>query len=93
MTDYNDKAPLVLYIKKDKEDGPALYKRFVDLDRHLVDKVHKDVEKGVAAADGIWLTDHGPKHISTVIRRIGELVSAGRDLKVKPTIAPYEAYY
>lgn len=88
MTDYNDKAPLVLHIKKDKNGGPELYERFVMLDRHLVNEVHRSVEKGAAAIDGIWLNNHGPKHISTVIRRIGELVSADRQF----TVTPYEAY-
>jgi hypothetical protein len=44
-----------------------------------------------AAADEplepVWLTDHGPKHISTVIQRASDLTRAR-----EPFLTPYEAY-
>ena len=50
--------------------------------------VHKFVNEGAAANDQILLTDHGPKHINTVIQRIGELtLKSGQWI-----ISPYEAY-
>ena len=87
MTHYNGTAPLVKYIAK-HDGGPVdLYGRFKLLDKHLVDKVHNVVGQG-AALKGIWLTDHGPKHIKTVIRRIGDLTFQ----KERFVIDPYEAY-
>lgn len=81
MTDYNNEADLIRYIANHDED---LFKRFVALDKHLVDEVHPHVNTGAAANDAIWLTDHGPRHIKTVIRRIGELTFRNDCFVIKP---------
>lgn len=81
MADYNNEAHLVRYIADHDED---LFKRFVDLDKHLVDKVHPSVNAGAAVNDRVWLTDHGPRHIKTVIRRIGELTFRNDSFVVEP---------
>ena len=90
MPHYNFNAPLIRFIENHTNDsGQAyLYERFKDLDQHLVDNVHPTVGQGTAAIDGILLTDHGPDHISTVIRRITDLTLVGE----KFMINPYEAY-
>ena len=41
-----------------------------------VAEVHRDVTPGAVAADGGFLTDHGPEHIRTVIARASQLASA-----------------
>lgn len=90
MAFYNRDAPLVKHIARDgdSEGRPDLLERFRLLDVHMVDEVHPRTDQGAAVADGICLTDHGPEHISTVIRRIGELAyNHGRFC-----ISPYEAY-
>ena len=78
------------------------YERFVKLDDHLNKHVHPSVNQGATAAGqafanqettaadqkrAIWLTDHGPKHIETVIRRASELAFAP-----DPVLSPYEVY-
>lgn len=85
MVSYNSEAPLVTHIADECKD---LHDRFVRLDEYLVDNVHPLVGQGSAAVDDIWLTDHGPKHISTVIRRIGDLTYHNG----KFNVSSYEAY-
>jgi hypothetical protein len=64
------------------------FDRFTRIDDHLNRKVHPNINVGPTAREPIWLTDHGPDHIATVIRRAGELVSAPG----QKAITPYEAY-
>lgn len=88
MADYSNKAPLVMYIKH-HEDGPGLYERFVRLDERFVDKIHPKVGEGAAAIDRVLLTDHGPRHVAKVIRRIGELICPHGSF----VVTPKEAYF
>ena len=91
MTDYNDQAPLVLHIKEHKEGGQELYDRFVRLDKHLVEEIHWKVGEGAAAKDQVLLTDHGPRHVAKVIRRIGELTRIDGSFVVEPKDAYFLA--
>ena len=52
--------------------------------------VHPHVEKGAILKDGGLLTDHGPQHIETVIRRAASLLSFPEDKF--PHLSPYEVY-
>ena len=63
------------------------YERFIRIDNYLNDKIHPHVNVGATAHDPIWLTDHGPDHVATVIRRAGELVFAAECV-----LTPYETY-
>ena len=63
------------------------YDRFVRIDNYLNTEIHPNVNTGATARNPIWLTDHGPEHIATVIRRAADLVFADRCL-----LTPYEAY-
>ena len=70
------------------EDGYDYLGRFADLDEHMNENVHKYVNIGAAAAGCGWLTDHGPDHVSTVMRRIEDLTyKDGRCV-----LSPYETY-
>ena len=62
------------------------YKRFTRIDDWLNKEIHPLVNHGATAHDPIWLTDHGPDHIATVIRRISDLVFP------RCVLTPYEAY-
>ena len=53
-------------------------------------QVHPQVEKGATLKDGGFLTDHGPQHIETVIRRATSLLSFPE--KTFPQLTPYEVY-
>ena len=88
MAFYNSGARIVQHIATGGDDCRGLLERFTRLDKHLVDRVHPSIGQGTALADGILLTDHGPEHISTVIRRIGDLVYVNGRFNVRP----YEAY-
>ena len=94
----NVEQPLILHLKDSGDGYPTslsppseinYYDRFVRLDRYMNEEVHPRVTAGAAANDpGVWLTDHGPRHISTVIARIGELTrNADRWM-----VSPYEGY-
>ena len=87
MTHYNCCAALAKHIAKHTDGQVDLYDRFRRLDKHLVDEVHPSVGQG-AAITGIWLTDHGPRHIQTVFRRIESLTFQKEECIVKP----YHAY-
>ena len=64
------------------------YARYLKLEEHFNNKIHPKVNAGAAANDQIWLTDHGPDHIRTVIRRIGDLTFQNNCC----VVSPYEAY-
>ena len=53
-------------------------------------QVHPHVGHGASLTDGGFLTDHGPDHIETVIRRATSLLS--HPTEKFPQIRPYEAY-
>ena len=54
---------------------------------YLNNSVHSEVNLGARIMDGGLLTDHGPEHIKTVIRRDSDLVSADTC-----NLTPYEVY-
>ena len=62
--------------------------RYVRLNQHLNDHVHPKVNAGAAATDDLWLTDHGPEHVATVISRINDLTFRDGNF----VVSPYEAY-
>lgn len=63
--------------------------RFELLDDHLNTKVHPHSNTGPTSKEDIWLTDHGPLHISTVIRRAGDLTVNSPN---HCCLSPYECY-
>ncbi len=63
------------------------YKQYALVAEHLDNNVHNQVNPFAALKDGGFLTDHGPDHIRSVIKRASELVNAPEfDLE------PYEVY-
>jgi hypothetical protein len=95
----NLQSKLARYLGEQPEagqaDGTDYYKRFAAIDEYLNDNVHPDVNEGAAVAAQLsgdsagWLTDHGLKHVQTVIKRasdlLGQQIATGR-------LHPYEAY-
>ena len=69
------------------DDQIDYYDRFIHIDDYLNRKIHPSVNVGATAQKPIWLTDHGPEHIATVIRRAGDLV-----FTEECVLTPYEAY-
>ena len=61
--------------------------RYIALDDFLVKEVHPLVAVGTAVADGMFLNDHGPAHVTAVMKRASELLAAGTD-----PISAYETY-
>lgn len=61
--------------------------RYNDLEDFLRKDVHPLVSLGAAVTDGIFLNDHGPAHVATVIKRASELIS-----NETCTLTAYEAY-
>ena len=62
--------------------------RFSAFDKHMNETIHDAVNTGAAASRAGWLTDHGPGHVATVIRRIDDLTHPdGRCV-----LTPYESY-
>ena len=88
----NGNSKLAQYLRKDEDHGsfpnPDInyFERFVQIDNWLNKEIHPHVNQGATAIDSIWLTDHGPDHIATVIRRISDLVFP------QCVLTPYEAY-
>ena len=61
--------------------------RYNALEDFLRKDVHPLVSIGAAVKDGIFLNDHGPDHVATVIKRASELIATD-----SCTITSYEAY-
>lgn len=61
--------------------------RYNALEDFLKKDVHPLVAIGAAVADGIFLNDHGPAHVATVIKRASELISTEAC-----TLTAYEVY-
>ena len=64
--------------------------RFTNVAGLMNSQVHPHVGHGASLVDGGFLTDHGPQHIDTVIRRATSLLAHPE--KTFPQISPYEAY-
>ena len=93
----NEDTPLIQFLRKHPKEHPSFpqgrtdyYRRFQDLDRHLNENVHPVVNQGATAHGDGWLTDHGIDHITTVIRRAGELAVDGEGESI--TLTPYEVF-
>ena len=65
-------------------------RRFMNVAGLMNEQVHPHVGQGASLADGGLLTDHGPHHIDTVIRRASSLLSYPED--TFPQVSPYELY-
>lgn len=76
------------YDARRRDDNVDYHKRYTELQRHLNSELHPNVNTGAAAADSVWLTDHGAKHVATVIQRIDDLTYYGD----KCVLSPYETY-
>jgi len=61
--------------------------RYNALEDFLKKDVHPLVSIGAAVTDGIFLNDHGPAHVATVIKRASELISTDTC-----TLTSYETY-
>ena len=91
----NEETGLVRFLSENSRNDPSFpqadidyYRRFQQLDAYLNDKVHPSVNQGAAAKGDGWLTDHGTRHITTVIRRASTLVTDGESV----FLTPYEAF-
>ena len=89
----NSNSRLVQHLLKSQghesfpHDKVDYYDRFVRIDNYLNKNIHPHANTGATAREPIWLTDHGPQHIATVIRRADDLVFTDTCL-----LTPYEAY-
>lgn len=97
--DRNINSKLAQYLRRAKNpdfplSGVDYFERFRRIDEYLNAEVHPVVNQGSAMDEAsvrrLWLTDHGPDHISTVIDRASKLLFVGdsRDC----VLSPYEAY-
>ena len=68
------------------ENDTNYYERYLRIAAHLDKEVHPIVNQGSTLVDSGWLTDHGPAHIATVIRRASDLLNEDTFL------TPYESY-
>ena len=89
----NAQKKLALYLKDHQGDESFpekinYYDRFLRIDEFLNSKIHPNVNTGGTAREPIWLTDHGPEHIETVISRAQEMVFNDDEC----VLTPYEAY-
>lgn len=73
-----------------KRGGLSYPKRLQAVSEYLGNEIHPQVEKGALLHDDGFLTDHGPQHIDTVIRRAGDLLSYPED--GYPHLKAYEVY-
>jgi hypothetical protein len=64
------------------------FDRYRQLDAYLNDEIHPAINQAATAKSHLWLTDHGPDHVSTVIRRASDLVFRDEHC----ALSPYEAY-
>lgn len=94
MAAFNQQFPLAKFLAKapcGTDIFPDLnvdyFDRFCRVDEYLNAEVHPKVNQGATAHDRLWLTDHGPAHISTVISRASRLIFAPKCI-----LTPYEAY-
>lgn len=71
------------------EKGTDYYERFLQINGFLNSNVHPTVNQGATANNDGWLTDHGPDHIATVIRRASDLVMKTHD---ESLLTPYETF-
>src|ERR1051326_2686382 len=61
--------------------------RYGALEDFLKKDVHPLVSLGAAVKDGIFLNDHGPAHVATVIKRASELIATDTCI-----LTAYEVY-
>lgn len=61
--------------------------RYLSADNFLNTEVHPQVERGALLRGDGYLTDHGPLHIKTVMRRASSLLG-----NTKSKLSPYEMY-
>ena len=83
----------ILQQKKDQfpSHGTIEYRtRLATITEYLNNEVHPHVEKGALLQGNGYLTDHGPRHIETVIERASWLLS--EPARSYPQLNPYEVY-
>ena len=87
---------LTAWISQQKKDqfpshGAIDYRnRLSSVTEYLNNEVHPHVEKGALLQGDGYLTDHGPRHIETVIERASWLLS--EPTRSYPQISTYEVY-
>jgi hypothetical protein len=85
--------PLDAWLKRqDKTDFPGAgkidyFRRYEGATEWLNLNIHQHVEKSFLLQEGGFLTDHGPEHVKTVIRRASALI-----VDPQGKLRPYEAY-
>ena len=90
----NEPSRLVQFLRDSPKNDSSFphdvdyYRRLQNLDEYLNEQVHPTVNQGATARGDGWLTDHGVRHITTVIRRAGELVADGDSI----LLTPYEVF-
>jgi len=89
--DIRDKSIEKWFKKRQQNDFSELrtdyVSRYKSLENFLNNDVHPLVAVGAAATNGIFLNDHGPEHIATVINRASQLLSSDTC-----TLSAYEVY-
>jgi hypothetical protein len=97
MPSQNDKTAIVKYLEQHPRDHDSFpqanenyHQRYLAIEQYLDAHVHRVVNQGATANDGGWLTDHGPDHITTVIRRASEF-ALPKDAS-DPFLSPYEVF-
>lgn len=90
-----DDINLVAYLKKNPKGDTSFlypdvnyYERFDRLHKYLDEHVHPKINEGAAFAGDGWLTDHGIRHVITVMRRASDLVANGDSV----ILTPYEVF-
>ena len=93
MNSKNSTAPLAKHVRDNSQHDSLpnrqvdYFDRFLRVDDYLNNNIHPHVNTGATAHEPIWLTDHGPDHIATVIQRAGDLA-----FPQECVLTPYEAY-
>ena len=95
MNEKNENTELVSYLRSTPKNHKSFlqvdvnyYKRYKRIDNYLNNEIHPNVNQGAMRNGDGWLTDHGPEHVTTVIRRAGELVASADPI----FLTPYEVY-
>ena len=95
MNELNKNTELVSYLRSIPKNHKSFlqvdvdyYDRYRRINNYLNKEIHPNVNQGAMRNGHGWLTDHGIEHVTTVIRRAGELVASAESI----FLTPYEVY-
>lgn len=84
-------ANLVEWLRRQKVSefpgGRGYFRSYEALEEYLTKEVHPFVGVGAALRSGVFLNDHGPDHVRTVVERASKLVAAA-----SCDLSAYEVY-